>query len=352
MKEQGTSMTLEEKYKLSCYEELTKLHDNKPIFLVRNNEDGNLYIKKKIGMYNKLLYQKLSESNIENIPKIYLIVEDEGWLIVIEEYIHGTTLKKIVEKNGSISKETATSYLIMLCEIIEILHNFNPPLIHRDIKPSNIMVSNDNVIKLLYFNAAKEYVNGNVEDTMLIGTKEFAAPEQYGFKQSDCRTDIYVIEITLNYLLTGAVPKEKRYNEILSDIIEKCTELDPKNGYQDIYDLKDDLLKSKRELELEQSKTPESDDKNIKCEMTKERNREHKVNALYDYKWFLPVGFRNRKIWKIIVAVIGYMLLFNLIFTMEFKDKAGVVIRRQSRIHSKIIVLTSSSSTADCEYPL
>lgn len=111
-----------------------------------------------------------------------------------------------MEEHGVLSEENAAFVIRSLCDILHKLHGNLPPIIHRDIKPSNIIFSSDGVVKLIDFNAARELRAEQNEDTRLMGTRRFAAPEQYGFGQSDPRTDIYALGITFYYMLTGDYP--------------------------------------------------------------------------------------------------------------------------------------------------
>ena len=199
-------MTLEEKYQLSLYEKVTRLSDDKQIWLVKNIETNEIYVRKELLLYNFEVYAQLKEKQFDNIPKVIECVEEENRLIVIEEYIHGKTLETVMEEHGVLSEENAAFVIRSLCDILHKLHGNLPPIIHRDIKPSNIIFSSDGVVKLIDFNAARELRAEQNEDTRLMGTRRFAAPEQYGFGQSDPRTDIYALGIVFYELLSGSVP--------------------------------------------------------------------------------------------------------------------------------------------------
>ena len=131
-------------------------------------------------------------------------------------------------------EDEAVSMIIQLCRILKQLHRCRSPIIHRDLKPANIMISSDGVVKLIDFNAAKEYRMGQMEDTCLMGTREYAAPEQYGFGQSDARTDIYALGVILNRLLTGDFPKNKLYEGRLKPVIQTCIQMDADARYQSV----------------------------------------------------------------------------------------------------------------------
>ena len=107
-----------------------------------------------------------------------------------------------------------------LCNILKQLHNMNPPIIHRDIKPTNIIVSNDDVVYLVDFNISREYDENQSVDTVIMGTQGYASPEQCGFAQTDCRSDIYSIGMLMkNILMVDEYPDKE--TKSLKRIIDK-----------------------------------------------------------------------------------------------------------------------------------
>ncbi len=207
-------------------------------------ETGKIRVKKTLNHYNKDIFSKIMNKNIYGIPEIFFVGEEEEQLVIIEEYISGRNLEQVIREKGPLEEKEVSNYICQLCDIVENLHNFSPKIIHRDIKPDNIILTPEGIIKLIDYDAAKEYVQGKKEDTILMGTKEFAAPEQYGFMQSDERTDIYGIGVTLNYLLTGTVTKEKIYKGSLGKTISKATSLEPSMRYESVKSLKKALKKN------------------------------------------------------------------------------------------------------------
>ena len=325
------TLTLEEKYQLSLYEKVTRLSDDKQIWLVKNIETNEIYVRKELLLYNFEVYAQLKEKQFDNIPKVIECVEEENRLIVIEEYIHGKTLETVMEEHGVLSEENAAFVIRSLCDILHKLHGNLPPIIHRDIKPSNIIFSSDGVVKLIDFNAARELRAEQNEDTRLMGTRRFAAPEQYGFGQSDPRTDIYALGITFYYMLTGDYPDSGKYAGKYYDIITKCIQLAKEDRYPTVDELRkviqecgtiagsnkrtNDLhseLASKRKLAaldfikriVQFALQPKSTDKQL---------------ALGWRRW-LPVGFRTGKIWKMLIAALGYVLIYALCFSGKFTD--------------------------------
>ena len=137
-------------------------------------------------------------------PKVYDIWEENNSAFLLEEYISGVTLQEKLEDESLFSETELTSLVKQLCEALLILHSATPPIIHRDVKPENIIITTDGNIKLLDFDAAREYKAEKDHDTILMGTKEYASPEQFGFMQTDIRSDIYSFGIVFSELLSQA----------------------------------------------------------------------------------------------------------------------------------------------------
>ena len=332
-------MTLEEKYQLSLYEKVTRLSDDKQIWLVKNIETNEIYVRKELLIYNVEVYAQLKEKQFDNIPKVIECVEEENRLIVIEEYIHGKTLETVMEEHGVLSEENAAFVIRSLCDILHKLHGNLPPIIHRDIKPSNIIFSSDGVVKLIDFNAARELRAEQNEDTRLMGTRRFAAPEQYGFGQSDPRTDIYALGITFYYMLTGDYPDSGKYIGKYYDIITKCIQLTKEDRYPSV----DELRKAIQECGTIAGSNKRTNDLHSKLAPKRKlaaQNRFHsdaldfikrivqfalqpkstdKQLALGWRRW-LPVGFRTGKIWKMLTAALGYVIIYALCVSGTYTD--------------------------------
>ena len=275
---------------LSFYEEKATVSDKSGVFLVQHRETGLFYIKKYISTYDKELYMSLKSMNISGIPQIYHIAEDGSRLIVIEEYISGTPLSSYMLEHGPFAPEAAAAIIISLCDILIRLHSCSPPLIHRDIKPSNIIISSEMKVTLIDFNASKQFDSHKNYDTYLMGTAEYAAPEQFGFRQSDERTDIYALGILLNVLITGCFPKDVLCSEPAAKIVTKCTQMEPMQRFHSAAQLKSAL----KHMTSDTYTT-------VRCP-------------------FLPPGFRTLTWWKIIIAVIMYPLLIYTCMNLELSD--------------------------------
>ena len=217
---------------------------------------------KKEGVENfETVHQRLlTEADIlkrlhhPNLPDIVDIIENEETFLLVMDYIEGRQLESIVQEYGPQNEETVVNWGKQLCDVLSYLHSQNPPIIYRDMKPANVMVQKDGKVVLIDFGTAREFKESQAEDTLCLGTCGYAAPEQYeGQGQSDIRTDIYCLGVTLYYLLTGHNPICKPYeiypirywNTNLSSglemIILKCTRKNPSKRYQSCEELQQEL---------------------------------------------------------------------------------------------------------------
>ena len=148
------------------------------------------------------VYRLLFMKNNCHIPRIYAIEEQEEELLIAEEYIDGENLEELLEKKP-FSDEQKLNYALQLCEAVGFLHAMEPPVIHKDIKPSNILINKKEELKLIDFDASRFYKSDlNSGDTRLLGTVEYAPPEQYGYAQTDVRSDIYSMGVVFNNSLS------------------------------------------------------------------------------------------------------------------------------------------------------
>ncbi len=192
------------------------------------------------------LYQILREINIPYVPEIYRLVKFDEKLFVVEEYISGQTLLQLVRYEQHIDEQLAAEILRQVCEALKILHGHR--IIHRDLKPSNIMLTRDGVIRLIDFSISRIKKDDSDTDTEFLGTRGYASPEQYGFGQTDSRSDIYSLGVTISRLLGS------NYNGWLKKIIARCTKLDPMQRYYSAENLLADLDRRKWQQHFKQLK--------------------------------------------------------------------------------------------------
>lgn len=244
-------------YKLSLYKELTTINesDKSKIELVQNIVDNKIYIKKTLSNYKIEVFKELQKVENIDVPRIYEIIENEGRIYVIEEFINGKTLEEI-QGEGVLPEDKVIEYIIKVCDILEVLHNLNNPIIHRDIKPSNIILDNNGIVKLIDFDVSRIHKDNENRDTQILGTEGYASPEQFGFDQTDSRSDIYSIGVLMNVLTTGKLPRDKKNEGKLSEVIEKCIKISPNERYKTCLELKEDLeLCSGKQIKYRKDKT-------------------------------------------------------------------------------------------------
>lgn len=188
------------------------------------------------------------------IPKIADIIENNEIVCVIREYAEGETLENIVKNFGAQPADTVVPWVLQICDALEYLHSQTPAYIYRDMKPANVVLMPNGKIKIIDFGIMRIYKPHQKGDTENLGTKGYAAPEQYcGGNQTDARTDVYAIGMTLYRLLTGEEP-EKAFDMTLGKriacfkmhkglvyIISKCIRKNPEERYQSCGELMKDL---------------------------------------------------------------------------------------------------------------
>ena len=229
---------------LMLYYEQGNLDNREDLFLVKHMDEDKLFVKKILSTYEEDLYFYLKDHPIDHIPRIHEVFKSQNNLIVIEDYIEGRTLKDILDE-WLIEPPLAADIAKKLCAILIDLHGLDTPIIHRDIKPSNVIISDKGEVFLLDMNVAKWFKEDEVEDTRMLGTKYYAAPEQlgFGFTASSLKTDTYALGILLNVMVTGKLPKEEKAPEPIWSIIENCICLEPEKRYSDkeLFDALDKL---------------------------------------------------------------------------------------------------------------
>lgn len=223
---------------MSSYREINVLDETKPILLVQDTDTRKMYVKKPVPAHSRELYNKLQAFSFSGIPQIHEFCETEEGLFLYEDYISGQTLQTVLDDSFNLPEDAAVDIICQLCDILSPLHRCDPPIIHRDIKPSNILLTPSDHVILIDFDASREFDAGKPEDTVLLGTREYAAPEQYGFGQSDARSDIYALGVLLNKMLTGTYPRRECPEGSLGEIITRCTALLPEQRYASVEELK------------------------------------------------------------------------------------------------------------------
>lgn len=185
------------------------------------------------------------------LPRIVDIIDNGVTIYVVMDYIEGESLDKILLEYGAQPEEKVINWAMQIADALSYLHAQKPPIIYRDMKPANVMLKPEGNIKIIDFGIAREYKEQNLADTTVLGTKGYAPPEQYS-GQTDPRSDIFALGMTMHHLLTGVDPRNgepyapvRQWNPELSEgieiIIDKCVEPAAENRYQSCADLIYDL---------------------------------------------------------------------------------------------------------------
>ena len=213
--------------------ELLKKTEHNSIWLAKDGT-GQIVIVKHLSTTG-LPFRKLKEIAHPLWPRILFTAEEDDTTWVVEEYVSGNTLSAEIETGRRFSPTEVENIMLQLLEGMAAFHQAG--IIHRDIKPSNIILQGERQARLLDFGVAREMHRENSPDTRAFGTSGYAPPEQYGFGQTDARSDIYALGVTMKELL------EEGNHGWLTAVLDKCTTLDPKDRYQNTDELKAALLR-------------------------------------------------------------------------------------------------------------
>ena len=332
-------MTLEEESRLSFYRELTVLDEKKNIVLVQDRRNSELCVKKTLDIYSRDVYEQLASVRIEGGPAVKECVADDGKLIVVEEYVQGRSLKHVLDEHGLLNEEQAYEIAVQLVDILVRLHQLEPAIVHRDIKPSNIIIEKNGHVNLIDFNAARHVNADKNEDTRMLGTVYFAAPEQFGFGQSDERTDIYGLGATINYIMTGDKPGAGIAECRFSDILKKCLMVDAKDRYQSAEELRgvldmlnysivqDNRKKAETAFGKDNTISVVRTYRNIRDIIVKMYRKYQKRNYDIDTSWrrYLLPGFRRLNVVYCLIALVWYAVIVWMTITFAVTDsKTGI----------------------------
>ena len=207
-------------------------------YLVRDEVSGAVCYLKILKHYEIPVFEYLRRFKNEHVVHVCEYEERDGRLYVFEEYINGETFHDLLLKNV-LSEEKKRDILVQICDGLHFLHIASRPIIHRDLKPQNIIITNDGIAKIIDYDIAKVYKQGQDRDTTLLGTYDYAAPEQYGFSQSDPRTDIFAL---------GKIIEQITKDPNLLNIAKKATRIDPDKRYSNVDDIKYEILHQKPTL--------------------------------------------------------------------------------------------------------
>ena len=222
----------------SDYETLRTLKNSERgrVLLLRHRQSGTRFIFRHYRGTGEVYRQLLSVS-CPHLPKVMEVAERNGMAAVLEEYVQGDLLSMLLE-GGCLTPAQAEDITLQLCRALWVLHSMGA--VHRDIKPENVILRGSEAV-LIDFDASRIFKNDASQDTQILGTTGYAAPEQYGIAQTDARADIYSLGVLLNIMLTGKHPSRELAGGKLGHVVQKCTMVNPKKRYKNVLSLMEAL---------------------------------------------------------------------------------------------------------------
>lgn len=265
-----------------------------------NNSPGSTKIVKTFFQHDNIeIYRRLRLRKHINICPIYEVEKENDSFSVLEEDL-GT--KTLADNLPVKDVQEFLNYALQICAGVSHLHNMN--IVHRDLKPENIYLYQNRVV-INDFDISKPIATEttSLKDTQMLGSPGYASPEQYGFSRSDTRSDIYSMGVLFNVLLTGSFIQDELTATQFRPLILKCTQIDRDDRYQNVQEVEQEL----RRIQSKKSK-------------------------------FTPPGFRSQTRWKQVVALIGYFLMFGLIFVTESSEPTSAYDHFQAKILMAIFI--------------
>lgn len=178
-------------------------------------------------------------AGVSRLPHVRELYRLPDALVAVYDYVEGPTLRELVRERGPLAPGCAVALARQLCQALAPLHAAG--VVHRDIAPGNVVVAADGA-HLIDLGIARMRVDGASHDTTRLGTWGFAAPEQYGFAQTDARSDVFSLGRVLAYALTAADPADASFDSAaqesplvspaLRKVIKKATAFEPSSRYQ------------------------------------------------------------------------------------------------------------------------
>ena len=256
---------------------------NKNTVVVYNDYLQRQMILKILPRQNLPVLKDIMKIKHPNLMEIYDVMDDGINCNCLCEFVFGNNLDKIVYNKMGVDPKIAEKWMVQLCSGVESLHNRN--IIHRDITPNNVMIDYEGNIKLIDFNISREKKQSASRDTTVMGTAGYASPEQFGFTQTGFGAHIYAMGVLLNFMLTGKMPNEKLCSGKYASIVKKATQIKEEDRYSNVYQM----------------------------ELALQGNGNEKLSFADKFLLNLP-GFRSNKTSHKVIAIIGYVLYFILLY--------------------------------------
>lgn len=250
-----------------------------------------LYVVKQVDAACKAFYERLAGIDHPRLAKLLYIDETDGRVSVVREYISGDSLAELLKGGRVLSEQKAKQIVFQICEGLTALHDIG--LVHRDINPNNLVITSEGNVKIIDYGIVRSFAEEKSADTVILGTPGYAAPEQFGFSQSDAKTDLYAVGVLLNVMLTGELPSVRLAEGPLGRVVRKCTEIDASKRYQ----------------------TARALGKAVWDGSAKEGRADRLLKNI--------PGLRCRHLFGVILSVIGYLFAFLVVYSDFLSIKNG-----------------------------
>ena len=301
--------------------------------------------------------EALSASSLAhpNIVEMYDVGEDDGLYYIVMEYVDGKTLKQLLKRRGNLTLSEAIDIMLQLTD--GMMHAHDSYIIHRDLKPQNIMIKDDGQIKITDFGIAMALNSTQLTQTnSVMGSVHYLPPEQASGKGSTIKSDIYSMGIIFYELLSGSLPfrgdnaveialkhmreplpslreENSLIPQSIENIITRATAKNPKNRYEDVKSMHDDLLTalddSRMNEEPYQYKYPEHEE-NLKKKKVQAETSEEVVEEEDTDKIAVKIEDTEEKKNKVLIivlaCVLGVLLIGLIIFFVLPRDNSSAAV--------------------------
>ena len=212
-------MLVPEKFKV-----IGALNERATVLTALDTASGEQRVLKYLDPEYLPLYKKLLEIKPhKNLETIFELAVYDEYFIAVCGFIDGKTLRELLDEGRVFGLGEIKSIVMQLCDAVELLSNNQ--LVHRDINPNNIMIDEKNSVKLIDFNIARQIKGTSTRDTEILGTRDYTAPEQYGFLETRCSADVFSIGKVMKTLLETNEDTANSY--FGQSIVEYATRFDP-----------------------------------------------------------------------------------------------------------------------------
>ena len=223
---------LQDRYQLKQH---LNAHPARQTWLAEDLETGERVVVKMLALTGAIQWddlklfereaQILQHIEYPQIPKCrdyFSLDESNLWFVLVQDYIPGVSLKEQLNKGKRFKQEEIEKIALNVLEILQFLHQLNPPVLHRDIKPSNLIWGEDEQIYLIDFGAVQSQPNVAGKTFTVVGTYGYTPIEQFG-GQAVPASDLYALGATLIHLLTGISPGELQDEDLRLQFRDRLT---------------------------------------------------------------------------------------------------------------------------------